>query len=253
LDVHVRELKSRLDKLGPVNMEAMAELEEAGGRLTFMETQRADLQQARSTLEETIATIDGESKKLFLETFEAVRTNFQRIFRQLFGGGKADVTLEEGADPLDAGVDIYARPPGRELLPISLLSGGQRTMTALALLFAVFEARPSPFCILDEVDAALDEANVGRFLAMLDGFRSHTQFVVVTHKKLTMAACEGLYGVTMEVKGVSRQVSVELGDVERWAGRDHSSARVVDQESGEPVVVLQPVERVVVGEELSLQ
>jgi chromosome segregation protein len=252
LDVHVRELKSRLDKLGPVNMEAMAELEEAGGRLTFMETQRADLQQARSTLEETIATIDGESKKLFLETFEAVRTNFQRIFRQLFGGGKADVTLEEGADPLDAGVDIYARPPGRELLPISLLSGGQRTMTALALLFAVFEARPSPFCILDEVDAALDEANVGRFLAMLDGFRSHTQFVVVTHKKLTMAACEGLYGVTMEVKGVSRQVSVELGDVERWAGRDHSSARVVDQESGEPVVVLQPVERVV-GEELSLQ
>ena len=245
LDAQVKELKSRLDKLGPVNMEAMAELEEAGGRLTFLETQRADLQQARATLEETIATIDTESKKLFLETFEAVRANFQRIFRQLFGGGKADVTLEEGADPLDAGVDIYARPPGRELLPISLLSGGQRTMTALALLFAVFEARPSPFCILDEVDAALDEANVGRFLSMLDGFRSHTQFVVVTHKKLTMAACQGLYGVTMEVKGVSRQVSVELGDVERWAGRDHSSARVVDRDSGEPVVVLQPAPRVV--------
>ena len=257
LDAQVRELKARLDKLGPVNMEAMAELEEAGGRLSFLETQRADLAQARTSLEETIATIDGESKKLFLETFEAVRANFQRIFRQLFGGGKADVTLEEGADPLDAGVDIYARPPGRELLPISLLSGGQRTMTALALLFAVFEARPSPFCILDEVDAALDEANVGRFLAMLDGFRSHTQFVVVTHKKLTMAACQGLYGVTMEVKGVSRQVSVELGDVERWAGRDHSSAKVVeeavaprsratvlDAESGEPVVELAPAPRV---------
>jgi len=146
-----------------------------------------------------------------------VRVNFQRIFRQLFGGGKADVTLTEGDDPLDTGVEIVARPPGRELLPIGLLSGGQRTLTALALLFAVFEARPSPFCILDEVDAALDDVNVARFLAMLEGYRATTQFVIVTHNKVTMAACQRLYGVTMETKGVSRQVSVEMGDVDRWA------------------------------------
>src|SRR6185369_18089187 len=163
--------------------------------------------------------IDAESRRLFLETFEEVRANFQRIFRQLFGGGRADVSLEENQDVLEAGVDIVARPPGRELLSIGLLSGGQRTLTALALLFAVFEARPSPFCILDEVDAALDDANVERFLSMLDGFRTSTQFIVVTHNKGTMAACQGLHGVTMETKGVSRQVAVELDEVDRFSAR----------------------------------
>jgi chromosome segregation protein len=219
LDAEVRECKARLDKLGPVNMEAVAELAETGGRLEFLQAQHKDLTESRDALLETVRTIDEESKRLFLETFEAVRTNFQRIFRQLFGGGRADVHLEEGADVLDAGVEIVARPPGRELLPIGLLSGGQRTLTALALLFAVFEARPSPFCILDEVDAALDDANVDRFLSMLDGFRQGTQFVVVTHNKGTMAACERLYGVTMETKGVSRQVAVELDDADCWAQR----------------------------------
>jgi len=217
LDAAVRELKNRLDKIGPVNTEAVAELQESGGRLDFLENQRKDLVQSRDVLAEAIREIDGESKRLFHETFEAVRVNFQRIFRQLFGGGKADVTLTEGDDPLDTGVEIVARPPGRELLPIGLLSGGQRTLTALALLFAVFEARPSPFCILDEVDAALDDVNVARFLAMLEGYRATTQFVIVTHNKVTMAACQRLYGVTMETKGVSRQVSVEMGDVDRWA------------------------------------
>ncbi len=225
LDTIVRELKNRLDKIGPVNTEAVAELQESGGRLDFLEHQRKDLVQSRDVLAEAIREIDGESKRLFHETFEAVRVNFQRIFRQLFGGGKADVTLSEGDDPLDAGVEIVARPPGRELLPIGLLSGGQRTLTALALLFAVFEARPSPFCILDEVDAALDDVNVARFLAMLDGYRTTTQFVVVTHNKVTMAACERLYGVTMETKGVSRQVSVEIGDVDHWAEKAATGGR----------------------------
>lgn len=225
LDVTVRELKARLDKIGPVNTEAVAELQESGGRLEFLENQRRDLVQSRDVLAEAIREIDGESKRLFHETFEAVRLNFQRIFRQLFGGGKADVTLSEGEDPLDAGVEIVARPPGRELLPIGLLSGGQRTLTALALLFAVFEAKPSPFCILDEVDAALDDVNVTRFLAMLDGYRATTQFVVVTHNKVTMAACQRLYGVTMETKGVSRQVSVEIGDVDRWAEKAATGGR----------------------------
>jgi chromosome segregation protein len=241
LEAEVRELKSRLEKLGPVNMEAVTELQESGTRLDFLTEQRDDLLKAKSTLEETIKTIDGESKRLFMETFETVRANFQRIFRQLFGGGKADVTLEPDVDPLDAGVDIVARPPGRELLSIGLLSGGQRTLTALALLFAVFEARPSPFCILDEVDAALDDANIERFLAMLDGFRQSTQFVVVTHNKGTMAACESLYGVTMETKGVSRQVSVELADADRWSqGSAVGAARPEDRETGLPVREIVP-------------
>src|SRR5262249_13566587 len=213
------ELKDRLEKLGPVNMEAMAEPQDGGGRLKFLEAQREDLTRAREALTSTLRTIDEELKRLFLETFEAVHANFQRIFRQLFGGGRADVALEEGADVLDAGVEIVARPPGRELLPIGLLSGGQRTLTALALLFAVFEAPPSPFCLLDEVDAAVDDANVERFLSMLDGFRSSTQFIVVTHNKGTMAACQGLYGVTMETKGVSRHVAVQLDEVDGFTQR----------------------------------
>jgi chromosome segregation protein len=219
LEARIAELKAQFEKLGPVNMEAMAELSEVGGRHAFLEAQRADLARAREALTSTLKTIDVESKRLFLEAFTAVRANFQKIFRQLFGGGRADVTLEENVDVLDAGVEIVARPPGRELLPIGLLSGGQRTLTALALLFAVFEARPSPFCILDEVDAALDDANVERFLSMLDGFRTSTQFIVVTHNKGTMAACQGLHGVTMETKGVSRRVTVELDEVDRFSQR----------------------------------
>jgi chromosome segregation protein len=248
LDAEVREHKARLEKIGPVNMEAMAELSEVSTRLQFLCTQRDDLAAARSSLDETVRTIDGESRRLFEETFAQVAENFGRIFRQLFGGGRAEVKLEEGADVLEAGVDIVARPPGREMLSIGLLSGGQRTLTALALLFAVFEARPSPFCILDEVDAALDDANVDRFLAMVGGYRKTTQFVVVTHNKGTMGACDALYGVTMETKGVSRQVSVELAEAERFAARAGvppglaSDVRTVrargelDQESGERVV-----------------
>jgi len=174
---------------------------------------------------DTIRTIDEESRRLFVETFEEVRGNFQRIFRLLFGGGKADIRLAEGEDVLDAGVEIVARPPGRELLAIGLLSGGQRTMTALALLFAVFEARPSPFCILDEVDAALDDANIDRFLGMLEQFRESTQFIVVTHNKGTMAASQALYGVTMQVKGVSRFVAVELDEVDEFVPDTKGKAR----------------------------
>lgn len=248
LEEHVRELRARLDKIGPVNLEAVGELQEVATRHDFLHTQRADLETSRAQLDEAVRTIDSESKRLFLDTFETVRGNFQRIFRQLFGGGRADVQLEEGVDVLEAGVEIIARPPGRELLSIGLLSGGQRTLTALALLFAVFEARPSPFCLLDEVDAALDDANVERFLQMLDGYRQTTQFVVVTHNKSTMTACQSLYGVTMETKGVSRQVSVELSDLDRWthgapaapANARAVRAPAVDAESGEPVVEIVP-------------
>ena len=254
LEREVRDLKGQLDRMGPVNMEALAELEEVGGRLEFLENQITDVVQARRTLEDTLKKIEEESEKLFLETFQEVRTNFQRIFRQLFGGGKADVVLAEDQPVLEAGVDIMARPPGREMLTIGLLSGGQRTMTALALLFAVFEARPSPFCVLDEVDAALDDANIQRFLVMLDQFRRTTQFVVVTHNKGTMARCESLYGVTMQTKGVSRQVSVQLEEVDGFVpeasgGGATESGADVDSESGEPIKELQPAAKAEVGEE----
>jgi chromosome segregation protein len=234
LEARIAELKAQFEKLGPVNMEAMVELQEVGGRHAFLEAQRADLARAREALTSTLKAIDVESKRLFLEAFTAVRANFQKIFRQLFGGGRADVTLEENVDVLDAGVEIVARPPGRELLPIGLLSGGQRTLTALALLFAVFEARPSPFCILDEVDAALDDANVERFLGMLDGFRASTQFIVVTHNKGTMAACQGLHGVTMETKGVSRQVTVELDEVDQFSQRAPPETKAPMDPAGDP-------------------
>jgi chromosome segregation protein len=244
----VAAVRAQLDRLGPVNVDAVHELEEVGARLEHLETQAADLAEARRALRETISTIDEESRRLFEETFEEVRGNFQQIFRLLFGGGKADIRLEEGVDVLEAGVEIVARPPGRELLAIGLLSGGQRTMTALALLFAVFEARPSPFCVLDEVDAALDDANIDRFLGMLDRFRQSTQFIVVTHNKGTMAASQALYGVTMQVKGVSRFVAVELDEIDEFAPESIGKARYREaqadpipgapspvDESGEPV------------------
>lgn len=255
LEARVNDLKGQLERLGPVNMEALGELEEVGGRLEFLEAQIEDLVQSRRVLNDTLGKIEVESERLFKDTFEEVRENFQRIFRQLFGGGKADVKLDEGLPVLEAGVEISARPPGREMLPIGLLSGGQRTMTALALLFAVFEARPSPFCVLDEVDAALDEANIQRFLAMLGEFRKKTQFVVVTHNKGTMTAGDSLYGVTMQTKGVSRQVSVQMDDVDELvpeargsdkpagegpAAKDSPGPAAVDGESGERIVELTP-------------
>jgi len=220
LDRRVAELKAQLDRLGPVNTDAVEELEESETRFRFLDGQRKDLAAAKHSLAEALEHINEESQRLFLETFEQVRGHFQVLFRQLFGGGKADLEFDPGEggnfDPLEAGIEIVARPPGREMLPIGLLSGGQRTMTALALLFAVFRSRPSPFCVLDEVDAALDDANIGRFLAMLDTFRGETQFVVVTHNKGTMAASDRLYGITMETKGVSTHVAVEFGDVDAF-------------------------------------
>lgn len=256
LEDEVQEMKRNLDRMGPVNMEALSELEEVSERYEFLEAQRNDLTQAKRALDETLRTIDKESRRLFLETFEDVRSNFRVIFRQLFGGGKADVVLADEDDVLEAGVDIIARPPGREMLSIELLSGGQRTMTALALLFAVFKSRPSPFCVLDEVDAALDDANIQRFLSMLENFRSTTQYVIVTHNKGTMADCETLYGITMETKGVSRHVSVELDEVDDFVpevqGRldDREAARRQAEEEGRLALEVEETERAERSEEM---
>jgi chromosome segregation protein len=191
----------------------LAELEELEGRFASLEAQHRDLVQAKQHLDEIIGRINTDSRRLFSETLETVKENFQNLFRKLFGGGQADVVLEEGVDILDSGIEIIARPPGKQPRNISLLSGGEKTLTCVALLLAIFQYRPSPFCVLDEVDAALDEANIERFIGVLQEFLAWTQFVVVTHSKKTMTCASTLYGVTMQESGISKRVSVRFEDV----------------------------------------
>ena len=208
----IDELRRKLSRLGNVNMEALAELNELEGRAVSLQTQFDDLNTAKKSLEEIIAKINLDSRRLFTDTFVTIRTHFQELFRKLFGGGMADIVLEDETDILESGIDIIARPPGKELRSISLMSGGEKTMTAVALLLAVFQTKPSPFCLLDEVDAALDEANIGRFTAVLREFSELSQFIVVTHSKKTMAAADTLYGITMQESGISKQVTIRFED-----------------------------------------
>ena len=208
----IDELRRKIARLGNVNIDAIAELEELSPRYENLISQRDDLVASVSRLEALIAELDEESRTRFLACFDEVRENFQELFRKLFGGGKADVILEEPDHPLECGIEIIARPPGKEPRAISLLSGGEKTMTAVALLFAVFKRKPSPFAILDEVDAALDESNIDRFNNMLSDFLAQSQFVLITHSKRTMQCASVLYGVTMEEPGVSKRVSVRFED-----------------------------------------
>jgi chromosome segregation protein len=205
-------LKEKLKKLGNVNLESIGELAELELRHSTLQTQFDDLASAQKTLQDIIARINADSRRLFTETFEAIRTHFRELFRKLFGGGQADIVLEEGVDILESGIEVIARPPGKELRSISLMSGGEKTMTAVALLLAIFRSKPSPFCILDEVDAALDEANVGRFTSVLRDFLDRSQFIIITHHKRTMSAADVLYGVTMAESGVSTRYSVRFQD-----------------------------------------
>ncbi len=207
-------VQAKVDRLGTVNLEAVEELEDEESNYVDTERQVDDLAQSRTSLVEALRRMEQESRAMFEETFEAARSNFQTIFRKLFQGGKADMYLQDDVDALDCGIEIMARPPGKELQSINLLSGGERTLTALAILFAVFKVKPSPFCILDEVDAALDDTNVERFLRVLNDFVGPTQFCVVTHHKRTMAACKQLYGVTMQRRGVSSRIAVSLEQVD---------------------------------------
>jgi chromosome segregation protein len=210
LDAEVETLRKKLASMTTVNMEALAEAEALTERLAGLETQLADVTNAKAAIEQLVARIDDESRRLLAETIETVRGHFRELFERLFGGGQADIVVEEGVDLLEAAVEIVSRPPGKEPRNISLLSGGEKTMTCVALLLAIFRSRPSPFCVLDEVDAALDEANVDRFAGVLRDFLSSTQFIVVTHSKKTMSAADTLYGVTMEESGVSKRISVRL-------------------------------------------
>ena len=213
LEARVNRLRKQLKLMGNVNTDSLHDLEMLENRFEQLSAQLQDLVEAKSTLEDIIRKINLESRRLFAETFETIRTNFQQLFRQVFGGGEGDIVLEDPNDVLDCGIDIAARPPGKELRSISLLSGGEKTMTAIALIMAIFQSKPSPFCILDEVDAALDEANVERFTAVVKAFQQSTQFIVITHHKRTMTVADVLYGVTMEESGVSKRMSVRFEDV----------------------------------------
>jgi len=206
----VAELTERVDSMGPVNLEAIQEFEELEERYQFLEKQNTDLINAKAELREVITRINKTTKELFATTFEQVRLNFQVMFTELFGGGKANLLLVDDTDPLESGIEIIARPPGKQLQTISLLSGGERTMTAVALLFAIYMVKPSPFCVLDEMDAPLDESNIGRFIKLLDRFVDQSQFFVITHNKRTMSRADTLYGVTMEERGVTKLLSVKF-------------------------------------------
>jgi chromosome segregation protein len=209
----IDDLRDKLARLGTVSSEAVAELDDLEKRAATFELQIADLTAAQKHLDQLIGRINDECRRMFVDSFETIRFHFQELFRKLFGGGKADVILEDEADVLESGIEIVARPPGKEPQSISLLSGGEKTMTAVALVMAIFRSKPSPFCILDEVDAALDEANIGRFVQLLREYTNLSQFILITHSKTTMAAADVLHGITQRESGVSIRVSVRLEDV----------------------------------------
>jgi len=203
-------LRAKLERLGPVNLLALKELDELEERSGFLTNQRNDLVEALRALDETIREIDATCTERFVATFEQVNEVFAETFSTLFGGGTARLDLVDEDDPLESGIDITAQPPGKKNQSVQLLSGGEKALTALSLLLALFRIKPSPFCILDEVDAPLDDANVERFADLVEAMTQHTQFVLVTHNRRTMARADLLYGVTMEEPGVSKVVSVRI-------------------------------------------
>lgn len=206
----VKLLKQSIEELGPVNVAAIDEFDRVSERHSFLTDQRQDLLDAKETLHEAIKEMDEEMTARFSDTFKAIRTQFSRVFRELFGGGQADLILTDPTDMLETGIEIIAQPPGKKRQNLSLLSGGERALTAIALLFAILNIRPVPFCILDEVEAALDESNVVRYSQYLKKFSHDTQFIVITHRKGTMEGADVLYGITMQESGISKLVSVKM-------------------------------------------
>jgi chromosome segregation protein len=215
VESEIRALRDQLAGIGPVSLDALTELEAIEERHALLAKQYLDLKSAKTKLEQLVVSINSESRDIFVETLDVIRGHFQELYRNLFGGGEADIIVEESEtdDVLECGIEIIARPPGKQPRSISLLSGGERTMTCVALLLAIFRSRPTPFCVLDEVDAALDEANIDRFVEVLKQFMSSTQFIVVTHSKRTMSCADTLYGITMQESGISKRVSVRFEDV----------------------------------------
>lgn len=211
----IEELQGKIGRLGNVNLEAIKEQDELEIRETFLVNQKEDLEKSQDALQNLIKKINHTSRELFEKVFNDIRQNFQVMFRKLFGGGKGDIILEENVDILEAGIEIMAQPPSKELRSITLLSGGEKVMTTVALLFAVFQSKPSPFCILDEADAALDESNINRFTHILKEFTKDTQFLVITHNKVTMSVADVMYGITMQEPGVSMKVAVKFEEIEK--------------------------------------
>ena len=211
----IGQLKTKLKTIGAVNELALEEFDQEKERLDFLMTQRQDLLDSEKQLLNTISEINKTALEKFTVTFNQIRQNFIDIFRNLFHeGDQADLILDPSQDPLEAAIDIIAKPKGKRPQAISLLSGGEKTLTAISLLFAIYLVKPSPFCILDEVDAPLDDANIDRFINLLKKFSENTQFIIVTHNKRTMESSKVLYGVTMEEEGISKLVAVKLGNIQ---------------------------------------
>ena len=207
---NIEKLKADLSAIGAVNLKAIETYDEHKKRLDTLVSQRDDVQQSLQDTYQIIQKINQTSRDVFLETFEKVKINFQDVFAQLFGGGETELRLTDEANILESGIDIIARPPGKRPQSITQLSGGERSLVAIGLLFAVFKIKPSPFCVLDEVDAALDEANVLRFTNLIRAYSDNTQFVIITHNKRTMEIADVMYGVTMEQAGMSKIVSIKM-------------------------------------------
>jgi chromosome segregation protein len=212
---HVLKQKEQLKKFGAVNLLALEEYQNASEREKFLREQLQDLNNAKADLQTTISKINHTARELFIKTFDKVRENFKVLFVELFSGGEADIFLENPSDPLESNIEIIARPGRKKLLSISQMSGGERALTAISLLFSLYLVKPSPFCILDEIDAPLDDANCRRFLRIVNRFAEQTQFIIITHNKITMEAAHNLYGVTMEQPGVSKLVAVRFADIRR--------------------------------------
>ena len=206
----IAELREKIERMGPVNMMAIEQSKELEERHGFLTTQQKDLVDSIAQTNEAISKIDETTHARFREAFTAINPNFQTMFSTLFGGGKAGILLLDESDPLESGIDIVAQPPGKRLQSVMLLSGGEKALTAIALMFAMFKYRPSPFCLLDEIDAPLDDANIGRFIEMLRSMMDKTQFIIITHSRKTMEIADRLYGVTMEEPGVSKLISIQL-------------------------------------------
>jgi chromosome segregation protein len=207
---HIARLRKKIDRLGPVNMMAIDQFDELNTRHQFLTTQKKDLTDSITATQDTIKRIDETSKVRFREAFAAIKENFQGTFSTLFGGGHATIALLDETDILESGIEVVASPPGKRLQSVQLLSGGEKALTAIALMFAIFKYKPSPFCVLDEIDAPLDDANIGRFVEMLQSMQEHTQFIIITHSRKTMEIADRLYGVTMEEPGVSKLISIDL-------------------------------------------
>jgi len=230
----VEALQARIDEMGPVNLVAIEEYEETEQRYQFLSQQLDDLVQAKAQLLEVISRINVQTRDMFKETFEKIRESFRAMFTEVFGGGKADLVLMDENDLLESGIDIVARPPGKQLQTISLLSGGEQTMTAVALLFSIYQVKPSPFCVLDELDAPLDESNINRFVRVLQRFLARSQFIIITHNKRTIGMADVLYGITMQEHGVSKIVSVKFHKADDTV-TDHAAASLETPTAGASV------------------